>query len=148
MKWSHRLQNCVPSTDPIMTSELKMSAEVLLNVDHRLYFSKMSLWWTHAVHPTTPCYQVKLHYPTDPTVGPPTLHLPSLLHNGRLKYIHSFWRTLYVGQTGRTFRSRYKEHIREIKPNGSTSKYAQHVLDTAHNYDDIEVTMKILQIAK
>jgi hypothetical protein len=82
------------------------------------------------------------------TVGPPTLHLPSLLHNGHLKYIHSFWRTLYGGQTGRTVRTIYKEHIREIKPNGNTSKYAQHILDTAHNYDDIEETLKILQIAK
>jgi hypothetical protein len=41
----------------------------------------------------------------------------------------------YVTQTGRTFRTRYNEHIREIKTNGETSKYAQHLLDTPHDYE-------------
>jgi hypothetical protein len=54
----------------------------------------------------------------------------------------------YVGQTGRTFRTRYKEHIREIKTNGQKSKYAQHILHTTHNYDTAEKTMKILHIEK
>jgi hypothetical protein len=49
----------------------------------------------------------------------------------------------YVSQAGCTFQTKYKEHIREIKTNGNTSKYAQHILDTAHNYDNIEETMKI-----
>jgi hypothetical protein len=54
----------------------------------------------------------------------------------------------YVSQTGRTFRTRYKEHIREIKMNGQISKFAQHILDTTHNYDTIEKTMGILHIDK
>jgi hypothetical protein len=54
----------------------------------------------------------------------------------------------YVGQTGCTFRTRYKEHIREIKTNGQKSKFAQHILDTTHNYDTIEITMAILHIEK
>jgi hypothetical protein len=41
--------------------------------------------------------------------------------------------TKYAGQTGRTFRARYNEHMREIKTNGKTSKYAQHIHDTMHN---------------
>jgi hypothetical protein len=54
----------------------------------------------------------------------------------------------YVGQTGRTFRTRYNEHIREIQMNGKTSKYAQHILNMTHDYDAIEKTMKILHVEK
>jgi hypothetical protein len=51
-------------------------------------------------------------------------------------------------QTGRTFRTRYKEHIREIKTNGQRSKFAQHILDTTHNHDAIEQIMEILHIER
>jgi hypothetical protein len=44
----------------------------------------------------------------------------------------------YIGQSGPTFRTRYKEHIREIKTYGQKSKYAQHILDTTHEYGKIE----------
>jgi hypothetical protein len=54
----------------------------------------------------------------------------------------------YVGQTGRTFRTRYKEHIRGIKTNGQKSKFGQHILDATHNYDTIEKTIEILHIEK
>jgi hypothetical protein len=54
----------------------------------------------------------------------------------------------YVGQTGRTFRIRYNEHIREIKTNGKSSKFAQYILYTTHNYDTIDKTMKILHMEK
>jgi hypothetical protein len=54
----------------------------------------------------------------------------------------------YVGQTGRTFRTRCNEHIREIQTNGKTSKYAQHKLNTTHNYDTMEKTMNILHVEK
>jgi hypothetical protein len=54
----------------------------------------------------------------------------------------------YIGQTGWTFRTRYNEHIREIKTNGQRSKFAQHILDTTHNHDTIEQTMEILHIER
>jgi Zn-dependent metalloprotease len=54
----------------------------------------------------------------------------------------------YIDQTGFTFRTRYKEHIREIKTNEQKSKYAQHILDTTHEYVKIEQTMKILHLEK
>lgn len=44
----------------------------------------------------------------------------------------------YVGQTGRTFNIRFKEHIHDIKNNGQNSKFAQHILDTMHDYNTIE----------
>jgi hypothetical protein len=52
----------------------------------------------------------------------------------------------YVGQTGCNFRTRYKAHIREIQRNRKTSKYAQHILNTTHNYDAIENTMRMLHV--
>jgi hypothetical protein len=54
----------------------------------------------------------------------------------------------YVGQTGRTFKIRFKEQIRNIKNNGQNSKFAQHVVDTTHEYGTINQTMEILHIAK
>jgi hypothetical protein len=54
----------------------------------------------HAVYTTTPCYQLKLHSPADPTVASPTLRLHPSRRNGRLKSTHSFWRTLYYKQPG------------------------------------------------
>jgi hypothetical protein len=54
----------------------------------------------------------------------------------------------YLGQIDRTFRTRYNEHIRELQTNGKTSKYAQHILNTIHNNDTMENTMKVLQVER
>jgi hypothetical protein len=40
----------------------------------------------------------------------------------------------YVGQTGRTFNTRYKEHIQNIRSNNSNSGYSNHILNTGHAY--------------
>jgi hypothetical protein len=53
----------------------------------------------------------------------------------------------YIGQTGRTFKTRFKEHVRNIK-NGQNSKFAQHIVDTTHEYQTIDQTMKILHVEK
>jgi hypothetical protein len=54
----------------------------------------------------------------------------------------------YIGQTGRTFKDRYKEHIQAIRTNKHTSKYAQRLLDTGHAYSTFEETMDIIQTTK
>jgi hypothetical protein len=54
----------------------------------------------------------------------------------------------YIGQTGHTFKARFKEHIQDIRTNKSNSKFAQHILDTGHTYNTIDQTMKILHIEK
>ena len=54
----------------------------------------------------------------------------------------------YIGQTGRTFNIRYKEHIRDIKNNGLSSKFAQHIIDTLHDYGTINNTLEVLYIGK
>jgi hypothetical protein len=40
----------------------------------------------------------------------------------------------YIGQTGCTFKARFKEHIQDIRTNRHNSKFAQHILDTGHAY--------------
>ena len=41
----------------------------------------------------------------------------------------------YVGQTGRTFHTRYKEHYRDYKQNNKSSKYAQHLTENRHSIE-------------
>jgi hypothetical protein len=52
----------------------------------------------------------------------------------------------YIGQTGRPFKTRFKEHIRAIKYNSDASTYAQHILNNGHTYGNIHDTMDILKI--
>jgi hypothetical protein len=56
----------------------------------------------------------------------------------------------YIGQTGRNFRVRYKEHIHAITSNKATSKYAQHILETGYTYTSNTMgnTLNILQFEK
>lgn len=55
----------------------------------------------------------------------------------------------YIGQTGRNFRCRYKEHIQCIKSNNMTSQksaFAEHILDTLHEYKSVENNVEVLDI--
>jgi hypothetical protein len=36
----------------------------------------------------------------------------------------------YTGQTGRTFSTRYKKHIHDIRSNNSRSRHLNHILNT------------------
>jgi hypothetical protein len=51
----------------------------------------------------------------------------------------------YVGQTGRTFNTRYKEYIHDIRTNNSNTLYANHILNTGHSYGTITDTMEIIK---
>jgi hypothetical protein len=57
-------------------------------------------------------------------------------------------RLQYIGQTGQSFHTRYKEHILAIKYNKDTSTYAQHTLNMGHTYGNIQNTIEIIQRAK
>ncbi|PNF21350.1 hypothetical protein B7P43_G18081 [Cryptotermes secundus] len=50
----------------------------------------------------------------------------------------------YIGQTGRKFNTRYKEHIHDIRHNNSNTGYSEHILNTGHAYGTIENTMDII----
>jgi hypothetical protein len=54
----------------------------------------------------------------------------------------------YIGQTGRTFKTRYKKHIQAIRNNRPDTGYCRHILDTGHAYGSIDNTMTILGKAK
>jgi hypothetical protein len=50
----------------------------------------------------------------------------------------------YIGQIGRAFNTRYKEHIQDIRSNNSNSGYTNHILNTGHAYGTITDTMDII----
>jgi hypothetical protein len=50
----------------------------------------------------------------------------------------------YIGQTGRTLNTRYKEHIRYIKNNNGQSAYATHILNNLHSFGPIDTTMTLI----
>jgi hypothetical protein len=52
----------------------------------------------------------------------------------------------YVGQTGRNFKTRYKEHIRDIRNNKCTSGYVQHILETGHAFGNMNDSIEIVKI--
>jgi hypothetical protein len=54
----------------------------------------------------------------------------------------------YIGQTGRTFSIRYKEHIQDIRSNNGNTGYSNHILNTGHTYGTITDTIKIITMEK
>jgi hypothetical protein len=52
---------------------------------------------------------------------------------------------VYVGQSGRTISIRFKEHVRYIRSNNSTSAYATHILENRHEYGTKENMLKLLK---
>jgi hypothetical protein len=51
----------------------------------------------------------------------------------------------YIGQTGRTFKTRYKEHIQAIRNNNGNSGYSNHMLNTRHSYGSMTDTMEVVK---
>jgi hypothetical protein len=49
----------------------------------------------------------------------------------------------YIGQTGRNFKTRFKEHVRDIAHNRSKTEYSLHILnkghERAHNINEMEI---------
>lgn len=56
----------------------------------------------------------------------------------------------YIGQTGRSFKCRFNEHIQALRSYNSTtmkSTYADHLLTENHNYTNITKNMNILRLS-
>lgn len=54
---------------------------------------------------------------------------------------------VYIGQTGRNFKCRFKEHIQALRTNNQTSMkstFAEHLLKENHTYSDMKSNMEIL----
>jgi hypothetical protein len=54
----------------------------------------------------------------------------------------------YIGQTGRTFKTRYKEHKQAIRNDNSNSGYSKHILNMGHTCGSITETMKALKMQR
>jgi hypothetical protein len=54
----------------------------------------------------------------------------------------------YVGQTGRTSDTRYKEHIHDIRNNNRNTGYSNHTLNTGHTYGTVTESMEIITTGK
>ena len=52
---------------------------------------------------------------------------------------------VYVGQSGRTIGVRFKEYIRYIRSNNSTSACATHILENRHEYGTKQNTLQLLK---
>jgi hypothetical protein len=52
----------------------------------------------------------------------------------------------YVGQTGRDFHTRYKEHKRAFKHNPQQSNFTKHVTEHKHTFGNVETIMTVLQV--
>jgi len=54
----------------------------------------------------------------------------------------------YVGQTGRPFRLRFREHYNDYKYANNRSKFAQHIIDEGHSFGPMNDIMGIIHGAK
>jgi hypothetical protein len=52
-----------------------------------------------------------------------------------------------IGQTGRAFHTRYKEHIQAIRSNNGNSGYSN-ILNMGHTYGNITDTMDVIKTEK
>ena len=53
---------------------------------------------------------------------------------------------VYIGQTGRACRQRFKEHLPKNKLKACKSKYAEHLMVCNHNYTDFDTNCKPLHL--
>jgi hypothetical protein len=51
----------------------------------------------------------------------------------------------YIGQTGRTFKTRYKEYIQAITNSNGNSGCSDYILHTGHTYGNITDTMDTIK---
>jgi len=71
--------------------------------------------------------------------------LDKYTHSGAYKLTCLDCNKAHMGQTGRSFTERYKEHKNAFKTNSHTSNYAKHILEQLHTFGPIHKTMQILQ---
>jgi hypothetical protein len=65
--------------------------------------------------------------------------------SGIYKLTSNTCKMLYIGQTSRNLKQRYREHIHYIRNNNSQSANAQHILQNLHEYGSITDTMTLLK---
>lgn len=69
----------------------------------------------------------------------------SLEHSGVYKISCNDCNCEYIGQSGRSVKNRVKEHVHSWKYGKSNSNFANHLLDTGHNFDP-KLNVKLLHM--
>ena len=54
----------------------------------------------------------------------------------------------YIGQTGHSFYTMFREHFNDLKHGNRCSKFAQHLLENRHSIGPIDEIMEVLHIVK
>jgi len=54
----------------------------------------------------------------------------------------------YTGQTGRPFKVRFQEHVRDFKYNNNRSNFAQHLIENKHAIGKMEDIMEVVHVTK
>ena len=54
----------------------------------------------------------------------------------------------YIGQTGRPFRRRFREHFNDFKYGNGCSKFSQHLLENRHSVGTMDEIMEVLHVVK
>ena len=94
---------------------------------------------------------IKIAYKTNHTLGKlvhERKNIDPYEQSGIYKLTCQSCQKVYIGQTGRKLSTRYTEHIRNIRLNKDESAFAQHILNTRHQYGPITTIMEILETAK
>jgi hypothetical protein len=52
----------------------------------------------------------------------------------------------YTGQTGRSFKVRFQEHLSDFKYGNGRSRFAQHLLENGHSIGPMEEIMETVHI--
>ena len=108
------------------------------------YFGKMTNLITRIFKNT----DVKIAYRTRNSLGsqlgikPPEIDIYS--RSGIYKLNCQDCGKKYVGQTGRSFTKRFKEHLHSYRTNNTNSNFAQHLNENNHNMGTKEETMEII----
>ena len=68
--------------------------------------------------------------------------------NGVYQLTHPECKMKYTRQTGRPFRVRFQEHVRDFKYNNNRSKFAQHLIDNKHAIGNMEDIMEVVHMTK
>jgi hypothetical protein len=87
-----------------------------------------------------------------------TTNLNNLLNTKTIPYIYDqsgiykltcqICQKVYIGQMGRCLNIRYKKHIGSIRYNNDDSAFAQHILNTGHQYGPREQIMEMVEKAR
>jgi hypothetical protein len=74
-----------------------------------------------------------------------TSNMQELDKNGIYKLTCNTCQMAYIGQTSRNLGQRYQEHTRYIRHNNPLLAYAQHILNSTHEYGPVNNTIALLK---